>query len=79
MNILIKRGGLLYLFSGISNYGSYLIWNISFKKKQEWYYLSHSWESGIRRFPTFPKSLSPVLNVIARLEFELVYDDVAVQ
>ena len=33
----------------------------------------------IKRFHSFPKGISQKVNVIARLEFELVYYDIAVQ
>ena len=42
-----------------------------------WYYLTHSW--GNKWFHTFPKDISPKVNKITRLEFELAYDDVTVQ
>ena len=41
-----------------------------------WYYLTHSWED--KGVHTFPKSICPKVNVIARLEYELAYYDFAV-
>ena len=40
------------------------------------YYLTHSWED--KGVHTFPKGIYPKANVIARLEYELVYYDSAV-
>ena len=34
---------------------------------------------GIRRFIPFPKGISPKVNVVARQEFELTYNDISVQ
>ena len=34
---------------------------------------------GIREFNIFPKGISPKVNVIAQLEFELIYLEAAVQ
>ena len=45
-------------------------------EEQQWYYLTHSWED--KGVQTFPKSICPKLNVIARLEYELTYYDSAV-
>ena len=42
---------------------------------QQWYYLTHSWED--KGVHTFPKSICPKVNVIARLEYELAYYDSA--
>ena len=46
-------------------------------EEQSWYYLTHSWEDKVLR--TFPKGISPKVNVIARLGFELAYYDSAGQ
>ena len=43
---------------------------------QKWYYLTHRWED--KGVYTFPKSICPKVNVIARLEYELTYYDSAV-
>ena len=48
-----------------------------FLEGKQCYYLTHCW--GMRRFITFPEDISPKVNVVARLEFELVYDVIAVQ
>ena len=40
-------------------------------------YLTHSWED--KEVHIFPKGIYPKVNIIARLEFELAYYDVAVQ
>ena len=47
------------------------------KKKQKWYYLTHSWED--KRVHAFPKGINPKVNLIARLKFELTCYNVAVQ
>ena len=63
------------LFNGIStlfrlfNAKAILIW------EQLWYYLTHSWED--KEVHTFPKSVCPKVNVIARLESEIDYNDSA--
>ena len=44
---------------------------------QQWYYLTHSW--GDKGVHTFPKDISPKVNTIAQLEFELIYFTAAVQ
>ena len=40
-------------------------------EKQQWHFLTHSWES--KEVHTFPKGISPKVNVLARLEFELAH------
>ena len=45
-------------------------------EEQQRYYLTHSWED--KGVHTFPKSICPKVNVIARLEYELAYYDPAV-
>ena len=40
------------------------------------YYLTDNWRD--KRVHAFPKSISPKVNVIARLEFELAYSEVAI-
>ena len=39
--------------------------------------LTHSWKGG--DFIPFPRGISPKVNVIPQLDFELIYYDVAVQ
>ena len=40
-------------------------------EKQQWYYLTYNWRyKGVH---TILKSISPKVNVVARLEFELTY------
>ena len=66
---------------------SFILWHINlwwlFNAKgilvggQQWYYLTHSWED--KRVHTFRKSISPKVNVIEWLKFELAYYDVTVQ
>ena len=48
-----------------------------FLEKQQWYYLTHSWED--KMVHSFPKGICPKVNVIAQLELELAYYDTAVQ
>ena len=43
----------------------------------QWYYSAHSWED--KRVHAFPKDINPKINVMAQLEFELVYFEAAVQ
>ena len=49
-------------------------WDINTKaillEEQHWHYLTLSWED--MGFNTFPKGICPKVNVIARLEFELI-------
>ena len=58
------------LFNGISTFVGYLM------PKQLWYYLTYRWED--KGVHTFPKGISPKVNVIVRLEYELAYYDSAV-
>ena len=45
--------------------------------KQQWYYLANSWNpSGV---PIFRKVISPKVNVIAQMEFELAYLEATVR
>ena len=50
--------------------------NPSFQKKQQCCYLTHSWED--TEVHTFSKGICPKVNVLARLDFELAYNDPAV-
>ena len=45
-------------------------------EEQYWDYLTHSWED--KGVHTFPKGICLKVNVIVRLEYELVYYDSAV-
>ena len=45
-------------------------------EEQLWYNLTHSWED--KGVHTFTKGICPKVNVIARLEYELAYNDSAV-
>ena len=47
------------------------------RQSLQWYYLTHCW--GDKEVHTFPKGISPKVNVLARLEFELAYYDVTIQ
>ena len=40
-------------------------------EEQLWYYLTHCWED--KGVHTFPEGICPKVNVIARLEYELVH------
>ena len=42
-------------------------------EERQWFYLTHSWEN--KGVHTFPKGICPKVNVIAQLEFELIYND----
>ena len=46
-------------------------------EEQKWYHLTYNWENIVLH--TFPKDKSPKGNIIARLEFELTYFEVAVK
>ena len=43
-----------------------------FIEEYQWYYLTHSW-GGYKDFYTFPIGISPKMNVVRLLEFELAY------
>ena len=45
-------------------------------EEQQWYYVTHSWED--KGVHTFPKSICPKVNVIARVDFELPHNNSAV-
>ena len=46
-------------------------------EEQQWFYLTNNGkDKGVH---TFPKGICPKVNVIARLEFELAYNDSAVR
>ena len=64
---------LASLFNGISTL--FRLFNANAKAiilaEHLWYYLTHSWED--KGVHTFPKGICPKVNVIARLEYELVY------
>ena len=64
-NIQMMNFGLVSLFNGISTFVGYLMPN-----------LNHSWED--KGVHTFPQGICPKVNVIARLEYELVYYDSAI-
>ena len=40
-------------------------------EEKQWYYLTH--KLGDKGVHSVPKSISPIVNVLARLEFELAY------
>ena len=62
---------LISLFNGISTFVDF--YNPNLFEEQEWCNLIH------RFADTFPNGISPKVNIIARLEFELAYYDVTVQ
>ena len=66
--------GLVSLFNGISTL--FMLYNAKAILLEEPYYLTHSWED--KGVHTFPKCICPKVNIIARLEYELAYDDSAV-
>ena len=61
------------MFNGISTHFRLFNAKAILLEEQWWNYLTHSWED--KGFHTFPKGICPKMNVIARLEFELVYYD----
>ena len=56
------------LFNGVSTLVGYIMPKPSFSK---------NWED--KRIHTLPKGICPKMNIIARLEFELAYNDFAIQ
>ena len=72
----------LYLL-GLVWFGFFLLWHINLCRlfnakpilleEQKWYYLTHSWED--KGVNTFPNVICLKVNIIAQLEFELVYYD----
>ena len=68
-------------------FGFFVKWNINLRslfnaksirlEEQQWCYLTHNWED--KRAHTFPNGICPKANVIARLAFEIVYNDSVVQ
>ena len=64
--------GLVSLFNGISTFMDCFI----LVEEQWWYYSTYSW--GNKRIYTFPKGISPRVDIIVWLEFELAYKDVRV-
>ena len=62
--------GLVSLFNGSSTKAILV-------EEQLWYYLTNNLED--KGVHTFPKGICPKVNVIAWLEFEFAYYDVAVQ
>ena len=71
------RFGLVPLFNGISTFVDYLIPKLSlWKMNSDANYLI---ADGIRGFHVFPRNITLKVNVITRLEFELVYFKATVQ
>ena len=69
--------GWVSLFNGISTLFRLFNAKTILLEEQQWYYLTHSWED--KGVHTFPKGICPKVNVIARLEYKLVYYDSAVR
>ena len=65
--------GLVSLLNGISTFVGYFNAKAILLEEQLWYYLTHSWED--KGVHTFPKSICPKVNLIARLKYELTYND----
>ena len=65
------------MFDGILNFLSYLMLKSYLVEDQYWYYLTQTWEDW--RVYIFSKDISPKVNIIVQLEFELAYFDIAVQ
>ena len=64
---------LSFIFNDISTFMGSLMPNLSLKI---WHYLTHSWRD--KRVHSLPSGISPKGYVIARLEFELTFYDVAI-
>ena len=65
------------MFNGLSTFVGYLMPKPSFQKDSNNAILTRSWED--KGVHTFPKGICLKVNVIARLEFELAYNDSALQ
>ena len=48
------------------------------KEEKYWYYLNHSWVGVDQEVQPYSKGSSPKVNLVARLEFELVFYDITV-
>ena len=70
------RFGLVSLFNDISTFVGYYAKPFLIEK-QRWYYLTYNWRN--KRVHTYLKFISPKVNVIERLEFELSYFDATIQ
>ena len=68
---------MVFSFNWISTFVVYLTPKLSLKKKNQWYYLIHSW--GDKWIYTFLKNISSKVISMVRLEFELASYDIAVQ
>ena len=78
-DVMLARKGIWY--------GFFVKWHINFRglfnvkaiieEEQLWYYFIYSWEE--KKVYTFPESISPKVNVILQLDFELSYLVAAVQ
>ena len=55
-----------------------MLFKASLVEEYQWFYIRYSWVSD-KKVHTFPNSISPKVNVIARLEFELRNFESAVQ
>ena len=63
---------LYFLFKGLSTaVGDFMPKPSIQKNCSDRYYLTYCW--GNNRVPTFPKCISPKVNVIVQLEYELTY------
>ena len=75
-----KKDFFSHSFLGISPFRGLSDIKAIFGEEKQWYYLTpaHNWRGG-NWIHTFPKSISPKTNVMARLEFELAYFEATVQ
>ena len=69
--IVIMTQTWLVWFNGISTLFRLFNAEAILLAKQYWYYLTHSLED--KGVHYFPKGICPKVNVIVRLEYELVY------
>ena len=67
----VVKNKTISIFSGLYNLRGLFNANVILLEEQQWFYLTHSWED--KGVHTFPKGICPKVNMIARLEFELVY------
>ena len=68
---------LIYLFLWYINLRGLFNAKATFVEEEQWYYLSYCWVN--KGVYTFPKGISPKVNTMVRLEFELAYYEAVAQ
>ena len=81
MQVVLKDGLFGFFIKWRVNLRGLLNAKAILEEDQKWHYSTHSrdGEQRIKVFIPFPRGISPKVKVIARLEYELVYNDIAVQ